>query len=47
MRQAQDNDIIRLSFDIREGKRIVPYKGQNVNIVPHNELIDGMFTWAD
>lgn len=47
MRQAQDNGIIRLSMDIRNGKWINPYKNQNVNIVRKKDFVDGMLSWAD
>ena len=47
MRQAQDNGIIRLSMDIRNGKWINPYKNQNVNIVRKKDFVDGMIPWAD
>lgn len=47
MRQAKDNEIIRLSMDIREGKTIKPYTGYDINIVNRSQMVDGMFTWAD
>ena len=47
MRQEEDNEIIRLSMDIREGKPLYPFKGKNVQIVSPREVVDGMFTWAD
>lgn len=47
MRQAQDNGIIRLSMDIRNGEWINPYKNQNVNIIRKKDFVDGMLSWAD
>lgn len=47
MRQAQESEIIRLTMDIREGKTILPFKGNEVHIVTKNELVSGMYTWAD
>lgn len=46
-RQAQDNEIIRLSMDIREGKPIAPMEGKDVIILPRKELTRGMLHWAD
>lgn len=47
MRQAQESEIIRLTMDIRAGKRIRPYKGKEINIVRKRDFIDGMVKWAD
>lgn len=47
VRQAAESEIIRLSADIRAGKPIYPFKGQEINVVRHNQLIDGMLSWAD
>lgn len=47
MRQAAESEIIRLSADIRAGKRIKPFKGEEVNVVKKSELCDGMLLWAD
>lgn len=47
MRQAKESDIICLSMDIREGKKIHPLKGNDVQIFNKNELISGMYSWAD
>ena len=49
MRQAQDSEIIRLSMHIREGKSLssFPCSNQQVMIVNKNELVTGMFDWAD
>lgn len=47
MRQAKESDIICLSMDIREGKTITPFKGNDVQVFPKRELCDGMYFWAD
>lgn len=47
MRQAMESDIIRCSMDIREGKRLVPFKGNDVCIVNRADVVSGMYTWAD
>lgn len=46
-RQDKDNPIIQLSFDIREGKRILPQKNDNLIIIEKKDLVSGMLTWAD
>ena len=47
MRQAEDSEIIRLSADIRAGKKLYPYHGESINIVPSSDFSDGMLSWAD
>ena len=47
MRQAEESEIIRLSADVRAGRRIKPYKGSEINVVTKKDVIDGMYTWAD
>jgi exodeoxyribonuclease-5 len=48
MRQEADNDIIQLSFEIREGKPIGKYLGSDtVKIIPKDNLSLGMLQWAD
>lgn len=47
MRQAQESDIIRLSMDVRAGKRLTPYRGHDANVVRKKDLVDGMYSWAD
>lgn len=47
MRQAQESEIIRLSMDIRNGKRISPMRGKEINIVRKKEECTGMYSWAD
>lgn len=47
MRQAQESEIIRLTMDVRAGKSLSLYKGNEVQIIDKKELVSGMFTWAD
>ena len=49
MRQAQDSEIIRLSMWIREGKPLAqfPCKGEQVQIFTKDQVVDGMYGWAD
>ena len=47
MRQAKESDIIRLSMDIREGKKISPFKGIDAQVFYTKNIIDGMYKWAD
>lgn len=47
MRQALESDIVRLSMDIREGKPLENFCGTDVQVISHNDVVDGMFTWAD
>lgn len=47
MRQALESDIVRLSMEIREGKTIMPFKGTDAQVITKNEMVNGMFTWAD
>lgn len=48
MRQAADNDIIRLSMQIREMQPLDDFsKSDNVKIVPSSQLSMGMLQWAD
>lgn len=47
MRQAADNEIIQLSFNIRQGKPINKYKGKDIQVIDKTDLVTGMYTWAD
>lgn len=47
MRQAKESDIICLSMDIREGKKINPFKGNDTQVFNKKDLCDGMYFWAD
>lgn len=47
MRQAKESDIICLSMDIREGKKINPFKGNDTQVFNKKDFCDGMYFWAD
>ena len=49
MRQAYDSEIIRFSMWIREGKPInqFPASGSQVMMVQPQEIVTGMYDWAD
>ena len=47
MRQAQESEIIRLTMDIRDGKSLQLFKGNEVQVFDQKDMVDGMFTWAD
>ena len=49
MRQAQDSEIIRLSMWVREGKPLAqfPCANEQVKIIKPEEIISGMYDWAD
>lgn len=47
MRQAKESDIITTSMMIREGCKLNPLKGNDINIFARGELCTGMYTWAD
>lgn len=47
MRQAAESEIIQLSMKIREGQKIEPFKGEEVQIVSKEEMTTGMLLWAD
>ena len=47
MRQAKDSEIIRLTMDIRDGKRLNNFNGHDVKIYNKQELNTGMLMWAD
>lgn len=46
-RQAQESEIIRVSMDIRAGRSLERFDGNDVKIINNNELVDGMYLWAD
>jgi exodeoxyribonuclease-5 len=46
-RQAQESEIIRVSMDIRAGRPLERFDGNDVKIINNNELVDGMYLWAD
>ena len=47
MRQAQESEIIRLTMDIRAGKPLQSFKGNEIQVLEPGELVGGMYTWAD
>lgn len=47
MRQAAESEIIQLTMKIRNGEEIAPMKGNEVIVIPKNELVTGHLTWAD
>lgn len=47
LRQAQESEILRLSMQIREGKPLELFSGEEVQVLPQSKIVDGMFTWAD
>ena len=49
MRQAYDSEIIRFSMWIRDGKPIneFPASGQQVMLIDKNNIVTGMYSWAD
>lgn len=47
MRQAAESEIIQLTMKIRNGEEIKPMRGNEVIVLPPNELTTGCLTWAD
>lgn len=47
MRQAQESEIIRLTMKIRNQEKIPYINNDTVQILHHNELVQGMYSWAD
>ena len=47
MRQAQESEIIRLTMDIRNYKAPNYFKGEEIQVLKPNEVVDGMYHWAD
>ena len=47
MRQALESDIIKLSMDIRAGKPLKPMNGNDVKVICQDQVVSGMYTWAD
>lgn len=47
MRQAQESEIIKLSMDVREQKTLSYFQGEEVKILPKEQLSTGMLQWAD
>lgn len=47
MRQAEGNEIIKLSMEIRQGKSLTPFDGEHVKIINQSDVSTGMLSWAD
>lgn len=47
MRQAEDSEIIRVSMDIRCGRPLQLFNGNEVKIIDKKDVLEGMYTWAD
>ena len=47
MRQEADSEIIKLTLAIRNMQPIDFYKGEQIQIMPKAQLVDGCYTWAD
>ena len=47
MRQEEQSEIIKLTMDIREGKPLNHFIGNEVQILDKEELTTGMLQWAD
>ena len=46
-RQGEGSEIITLSLAIRENKAVIPYDGKQVKIITRDDVVSGMYTWAD
>ena len=47
MRQEEESEIIQLTMAIREGKYVDEYQGKEVQVVAEDDVVDGMYHWAD
>ena len=47
MRQEEESEIIRLTMNIREGKPLDLFKGNEVQVIDQKDIIGGMYGWAD
>lgn len=47
MRQAEESEIIRLTMDIRNGKPLELFKGNEVQVIDQKNIVGGMYGWAD
>ena len=47
MRQAEESEIIRLTMNIREGKALELFKGNEVQVIDPKDIVGGMYGWAD
>ena len=47
MRQEEESEIIRLTMDIREGKSLELFRGNEVQVIDQKDIVGGMYGWAD
>lgn len=47
MRQAEESEIIRLTMDIRNGKPLELFKGNEIQVIDQKDIVGGMYGWAD
>lgn len=47
MRQAKESEIIRITMDIREGKALECFSGNEVQVINKSDIVSGMYSWAD
>lgn len=47
MRQEEESEIIQLTMAIREGKYVDEYRGKEVQVIAEDDVVDGMYHWAD
>lgn len=47
MRQAQESEILRLSMDVRQGKPLQLFNGNELKVINKSDIVDGMYLWAD
>lgn len=47
MRQAQESEIIQISMDIRAGKPLKKFSGNEVQIIDKSDVTSGMLKWAN
>ena len=47
MRQAEESEIIRLTMNIREGKALELFKGNEVQVIEPKDIVGGLYGWAD
>lgn len=47
MRQEEGSDIIEQSVKLREGKKLEPYEGKDIKVIPFSELTADIYSWSD
>lgn len=47
MRQEEGSEIIRLTMDIRAGKQLAPFKGEQVQVLRKKDFFNNMLLWPD